>query len=220
MAIQLRIDRVLQGSFELKALNLLFVFQVNCPGCFRYGFPLVNKLHWKYRQSGLNVLGLSTAFEDFEYNTAANTELLLTEMKLVGATRQALGEFYSQAIDFPIAIDRLITGTALATPENIEFVCEAIAGFGSLSSSEQESLRQKASVYLQRNAQTSVTFTLNHLPGTPTFLLVDRNLKLLNGWFGHTSEADMIQQIEKHKGESGSVVAPNFSSEVETRLGD
>jgi len=55
---------------------------------------------------GLNVLGLSTAFEDFEYNTAANTELLLTEMKLVGATRQALGEFYSQAIDFPVAVDQ------------------------------------------------------------------------------------------------------------------
>lgn len=28
MAIQLKIDRVLQGSFDLKALNLLFVFQV------------------------------------------------------------------------------------------------------------------------------------------------------------------------------------------------
>jgi len=77
MAIQPKIDRVLQGSFDLKALNLLFVFQVNCPGCF-LRFFLVNKLHWKYRQSGLNVLGLSTAFEDFEYNTAANTELLLT----------------------------------------------------------------------------------------------------------------------------------------------
>ena len=75
--IQLQIDRVLQGLFELKALNLLFVFQVNCPGCFLYGFPLVNSLYWKYHDSGLNVLGLSTAFEDFEFNTAENTELLL-----------------------------------------------------------------------------------------------------------------------------------------------
>jgi len=68
---------------------------------FIYG-SLVNKLHWKYRQSGLNVLGLSTAFEDFEYNTAANTELLLTEMKLVGATRQALGEFTLKRSTFPL----------------------------------------------------------------------------------------------------------------------
>ena len=133
MAIQLKIDRVLQGSFDLKALNLLFVFQVNCPGCFIYGFPLINKLYWKYRESGLNVLGLSTAFEDFEYNTAANTELLLTQKQTVGATRQALGEDYAQAIDFPIAIDQLTTGTALATPANIELVCAAIAGFSNSS---------------------------------------------------------------------------------------
>jgi len=97
MAIQLKIDRVLQGSFDLKALNLLFVFQVNCPGCFIYGFPRQQAA--LEGQSGLNVLGLSTAF-DFEYNTAANTELLLTEMKLVGATRQALGEFYLKRSTF------------------------------------------------------------------------------------------------------------------------
>jgi hypothetical protein len=198
MAIQLKFDLVLQGSFDLKALNLLFVFQVNCPGCFIYGFPLANKLYWKYRGSGLNVLGLSTAFEDFEYNTAANIELLLTQRQTVGATRQALGENYAQAIDFPIAVDQLTIGTALATPANIELVCEAITGFGSLSKSEQESLRQKVSAYLRRNAQTSATFTLNHLPGTPTFLLVDQNLQLLDGWFGHTPEADVIQRIEKH----------------------
>jgi len=94
MAIQLKIDRVLQGSFDLKALNLLFVFQVNCPGCFIYGFPR-QQAALEVSSVGLNVLGLSTAFEDFEYNTAANTELLLTEMKLVGATRQALGELLS-----------------------------------------------------------------------------------------------------------------------------
>jgi len=85
------------------------VFQVNCPGCFIYGFPR-QQAALEVSSVGLNVLGLSTAFEDFEYNTAANTELLLTEMKLVGATRQALGEFYSQAIDFPVAVDQLTTG--------------------------------------------------------------------------------------------------------------
>jgi hypothetical protein len=176
----------------------LFVFQVNCPGCFIYGFPLVNKLYWKYRESGLNVLGLSTAFEDFEYNTAANTELLLTQRQTVGATRQALGENYAQAIDFPIAIDQLTTGTTLATPANIDLVCEAIASFGNSSRLEQEALRQKVKTYLQKSAQTSATFTLNHLPGTPTFLLVDQNLELLEGWFGHTPEADVIQRIEEH----------------------
>jgi hypothetical protein len=198
MAIQLKIDRVLQGSFDLRALNLLFVFQVNCPGCFIYGLPLVNKLHWKYRYSGLNVLGLSTAFEDFEHNTAANTELLLTEMKLVGATRQALGEFYSQAIDFPIAVDQFTTGAALATSENIEALTETIPDFDRLPRSEQAAVRQKVNAFLQRHVKTSATFTLNHLPGTPTFLLVDQNLQLLDGWFGHTPEVAVTECIEKH----------------------
>jgi peroxiredoxin len=108
MAIQLQIDRILQGSFELQALNLIFVFQVNCPGCFLYGFPFVNKLHERYREAGLNVLGLSTAFEDFELNTAANTELLLTQKQTVGATRQSIGADYELAIDFPIAVVTLI----------------------------------------------------------------------------------------------------------------
>lgn len=196
--VQLRLDCLLQGSFDLRALNLLFVFQVNCPGCFIYGFPFVNSLYWKYRECGLNVLGISTAFEDFAYNTAENTELLLTEKRTVGATRQALGEYYSQAIDFPVAIDQLTTGAELATPENIKFLCKTISGFVSLSSLEQEALRQKVKVYLQRNSKTSATFTLNHLPGTPTFLLVDQKLQLLEGWFGHAPEADVIKRLEKH----------------------
>jgi len=68
------------------------VFQVNCPGCFIYGFPR-QQAALEVSSVGLNVLGLSTAFEDFEYNTAANTELLL--MKLVGKHRQALENFTS-----------------------------------------------------------------------------------------------------------------------------
>jgi hypothetical protein len=196
--IQLRLDQVLQGSVDLQSLSLLFVFQVNCPGCFIYGFPLVNKLYWQYRQSGLNVLGISTAFEDFEENTANNTSLLLTEMRLIGATRLALGEFYSQAIDFPVAVDQLTTGATLTTSENIELLCATIVGFGELPNSEQVALRQQMKAYLQRNGKTSATFTLNHLPGTPTFLLVDQNFQLIESWFGYVPEFDIIQRIEKH----------------------
>lgn len=204
--IRLNIDRVLQGSFDLKPLNLLFVFQVNCPGCFIYGFPLVNQLYQQYKQFGLNVLGLSTAFEDFEYNNAANTVLLLTEMKLVGATRKALGDLYSQAIEFPIAIDQLTTGADLATPENIALLWEAIADSNNSSASEN-AVRQQISAYLHQHVKTSATFTLNRLPGTPTFLLVDQNLQLLDGWFGHKSEVEVIQRIETYLHLANSVAA-------------
>lgn len=198
MAIQLQIDRVLQGSFELQALNLLFVFQVNCPGCFLYGFPFVNKLYAQYREAGLNVLGLSTAFEDFELNTAANTELLLTQKQTVGATRRSIGADYDLVIDFPIAADRLTTGAELATPEQIELLCASMSGSDSLPSQEREALRHRVKAYLLRDSQTSATFTLNNLSGTPSFLLIDRDLQLLEGWFGHISEIEAIERIEKH----------------------
>jgi hypothetical protein len=196
--IQLCIDRILQGTFELQALNLLFVFQVNCPGCFIYGFPLVNKLYWQYRDRGLNVLGLSTAFEDFDYNTAKNTQLLLTEKKTVGATRKALGDDYLQTIDFAIAVDCLTTGLELDTLENMEFFCEAIPDFDLLPKTERDRHRQAVTDYLQRTPKTSSTFFLNQLPGTPTFLLVNQNLQLLEGWFGHSDETAAIALLDKY----------------------
>jgi hypothetical protein len=155
--IQLFVDRTLQGDFELQDLNLLFVFQVNCPGCFIYGFPLMNKLYWQYRERGLNILGLATAFEDFDYNTAENVKLLLAEQKTVGATYKALGERYNQPINFPIAVDVLAS-----------------------------------------DHMTSLTFSQNRLPGTPTFLLIDRDLHLLEGWFGHTPEKLVLELLERH----------------------
>jgi len=117
------------------------VFQVNCPGCFIYGFPR-QQAALEVSSVRLECPGTLNGFEDFEYNTAANTELLLTEMKLVGATRQAL-ENYSQAIDFPVAVDHLTTGAALATPENTEALTETIPDFDRLPKSEQAALRQR-----------------------------------------------------------------------------
>ncbi len=196
MTIRLEIDRVLQGAFDLQALNLLFVFQVNCPGCFLYGFPLVNSLYWQYRDLGLNVLGLSTAFEDFAYNTAMNTELLMTQQQTVGETCKAIGEKYYQAIDFSIAVDKLTTGAELSTPSNIDFLSEN-NNLESLSIAEQSAIRQNMIADLQEITQVSATFTLNQLPGTPTFLLIDQNLELLDGWFGRIPEAEVNQRITR-----------------------
>lgn len=196
--IRLYIDQVLQGTFELKPLNLLFVFQVNCPGCFMYGFPLVNQLYWRYQDSNLNILGLSTAFEDFEYNTAEHTQLLLTQQKTVGATRQAIGNHYPQAIDFPIAVDRLVTGADLDSPDNVDFLMQAIARFNELSLHQQTDLRQNLHRHLQTIEKASATFLLNHLPGTPTFLLFNQQLDLLESWFGHQPEATVIALLDQY----------------------
>ncbi|MBW4607800.1 MAG: hypothetical protein KME22_11375 [Hassallia sp. WJT32-NPBG1] len=196
--IQLCVKQLLQGTFELKELNLFFVFQVNCPGCFMYGFPLANWIYLKYRDSGINVLGIATAFEDFGYNSAENAQLLVRQKKTVGETKKALGEYYSQAIDFPIVVDYLASKSELEYPENLNLLCEAITGFNKLSITEQDEIRQAVKRHLQRTSQTSLTFSLNQLPGTPTFLLVDQNLQLLNGWFGYADEAKVVNLLSSY----------------------
>ena len=52
--IELEIGDELQGKFELKKLNLLLVFQVNCPGCFSYALPFFNKLYSEFNRDGIS----------------------------------------------------------------------------------------------------------------------------------------------------------------------
>ena len=77
--LQLHIDKHIQGNFETKELNLLLMFQVNCPGCFTYALPLFKRLYENYKDEKFSFLALSTAFEDFDKNTLENTTLLVKE---------------------------------------------------------------------------------------------------------------------------------------------
>jgi hypothetical protein len=188
-------DLILQGDFSLGDLNLLFIFQVNCPGCFLYGFPQMEWLYQKCQAQELTILGLATAFEDFEFNTAANVELLLSEQKTIGATKRAIGDLYLQEISFPIASDRLTTGTEINTPENIEFLCQQTANYDQISVDHQIQLKQKIAFNLVRIACTSTTFALNLLPGTPSFILCDRDLQIVDQWFGHIPDRLLLEKV-------------------------
>ncbi len=101
-------EQMLQGDFTIQPINLMLIFQINCPGCFIYALPLAAKLHEQYKDR-INVLGLSTAFEDFELNTAENTKKLLQSGEMVGVTRQYFLqeqiERYRVPLEFAIAFD-------------------------------------------------------------------------------------------------------------------
>jgi hypothetical protein len=217
-------DRILQGDFTLAKsedeLNLFFVFQVNCPGCFIYGFPLVESLHQKYKSRGLRVLGISTAFEDFDYNTSANVELLLSERKLIGATKRAIGDIYdTQSISFPIVSDRLTTGQEVATSDNPIAICREMRDYESLLIEAKLELHRKVAFHFQKLHRTSVTFALNFLQGTPSFILCDRNLGILDRWFGHESEVRVFTRIDKYL-QSDVAIAKVKSSNTANFLAD
>ena len=89
-APSLKVSKWVQGmptniDKEKDNVVLVEVFQVNCPGCFLYGIPEAIEMYKKYHKDGLTVLGVATAFEDFDKNTLENLELLLrSEERRVG----------------------------------------------------------------------------------------------------------------------------------------
>ncbi len=164
----MKLSQVLQGEFYIKGLNLLLVFQVNCPGCFVYALPLAARLHDQYSDR-VNVLGLSTAFEDFSLNTPENTRRLLESGEVVGMTKLYLKQHgesdYSVLIRFPVAFDG-IEGDQSQLPVLRE---------------------QKAPIY----QGVGHTFRANQLQGTPSWILFDKSLTILEQWFGHKSESEV-----------------------------
>lgn len=120
-------SEILQGDFKVaNDLNLLLAFQVNCPGCFIYALPLAETLHNQYGNR-LNVLGLSTAFEDFELNTVDHTKKLLDGGEVIGQTQKYLSQMgevsYSSSISFPIAFDQVGKASEIFTPEDVDYLC-------------------------------------------------------------------------------------------------
>ena len=68
---------------------LVEVFQVNCPGCFLYSIPETIDIYRKYNDKGLTVLGIATAFEDFDKNNLENLQKLLSTGEVIGETYRA-----------------------------------------------------------------------------------------------------------------------------------
>lgn len=182
----------IKEPFLLKKLNLLFVFQVNCPKCFVYGIPTINELFKKYNDNNFGILGLSTAFKDFELNTLENTLLLLEKNLLVGVTQKYLGKEYKHPVLFPVAMDKQISKNEAITEDNIDKICQINYNYNLLTQREKEYFRICAVGYLIRLSSISYTFSMNRLAGTPTFILFDKNMEVIFNSFGSQN----IQQIE------------------------
>jgi hypothetical protein len=196
--LRLKTAAVLQGDFQIRTLNLLLVFQVNCPGCFIYALPLAVRLHQQYGDR-LNVLGLSTAFEDFDFNTADHTRRLLQHGELVGVTQQYFqhhGESsYGVPIPFPVAFDQLGAGDDLFDDADVEHLCRRNLAFIEASEAAQAQTRDRVKRFLGGKSPAAYTFSVNQLQGTPSWLLFDADFKVLAQWFGHLAESQVVAFI-------------------------
>ncbi|AMK77527.1 MULTISPECIES: redoxin family protein [Methylomonas] len=184
---------------------LVAVFQVNCPGCFLSCLPQVLALKQRYAESGLTVLGLATAFEDFDKNNLENLKRLIETGEVVGETLRVLGERgilqhgkLPYRIDFPVAMDRLTKREFGSIESEIDaFISQRLSDLEQEIGLRQPHVRAQVKEYLQMLDYHAETFEFFQLQGTPSYILVDKNGFLAACRFGAYPdlEADILKLL-------------------------
>lgn len=173
---------------------LVEVFQVNCPGCFLYGIPEAINIYNKYRSDGVVVLGVATAFEDFDKNTLENLELLLKTGQVIGDTKEALRQYgkledskLPYKIPFPVAMDNLVKEAEPISESRIKnFIYKQIPDFDSHPEDYKNQIIQRVKDYMKSKEYSAQTFEEYSLQGTPSTIVVDRKGILRDVSFGQT----------------------------------
>jgi thiol-disulfide isomerase/thioredoxin len=172
---------------------LVEVFQVNCPGCFLHGIPEAIDIHKKYKDKGLTVLGMATAFEDFDKNNLQNLEKLVTTGEVVGETYRALAQYgqlrdgnkLPYKIPFPVVMDLLKKESDSLTESKImDFIEANVPDFRSYSEKDRQVLIERVKQYMRSREYSAKTFERYALRGTPSSILVDRKGVLRSTLFG------------------------------------
>ena len=192
---------------EKDHIVLLEVFQVNCPGCFMNAIPEAIEIYNKYKDEGVRVIGLATAFEDFDKNTLENLKMLAETGEVIGETKGALsmngklqdGNKLSYKIPFPLGMDNLTkTSEELSQEKIMEFIYPQIPEFDSQPEDYRNQMIQKVKNYMSSKEYSAETFEKFSLKGTPSTILVDRKGILRDVSFGQAGHIDaMIQKLIK-----------------------
>ena len=203
----LKISKWVQGmdtnlDKEEDNVKLVEVFQVNCPGCFIYGIPEAINIYNKYKSEGLTVLGLATAFEDYDKNTLENLELLLSTGEVIGDTKQGLSQYnqlndgkLQYKIPYPVAMDSLVKENGEPSQEKMNaFINNQIPNFDSQPQEYKDKIYDRVKEYYKSKEFSAETFEMFSLQGTPSTILVDRKGILRDVSFGqHANKASMVK---------------------------
>ncbi|WP_340122159.1 TlpA family protein disulfide reductase [Methylobacter svalbardensis] len=177
---------------------LVEVFQVNCPGCFLYALPQAVSLYQKYSEHGLTVLGIATAFEDFDKNNLENLIRLAEHGEVVGETLRVLSQqgklnagHLPYRIPFPLAMDLLRQRGEVSDNVITNFIQNHMPEFEQQSKAHQQQLRQQVLHYLQPLDYHAETFERFELKGTPSHILVNKQGILRDCAFGTYPELEV-----------------------------
>ena len=208
-APNLKVSEWIQGmdtNFDKEGDNvkLVEVFQVNCPGCFMHSIPEIINIYNKYKGDGLSVMGVATAFEDYDKNTLENLEMLLTTGEVVGDTKQALtqqGQLDDGKLQFkipyPVAMDSLVKEGGEPSMEKMtRFINQQIPNFESQPDEYKNQIYARVKEYYKSKEYSAETFEMYSLQGTPSTILVDRKGILRDVSFGSTANLEsMVQKL-------------------------
>ncbi len=190
---------------EKDKIVLVEVFQVNCPGCFMNAIPEAIEIYNKYKDEGVRVLGIATAFEDFDKNTLENLKMLSETGEVIGETKKALSMYGKLqkdnklpfTIPFPLGMDNLTKINGDASQDQImKFIYAQIPEFDSQPEDYRNQIMQRVKDHFNSKEYSAETFEKFSLQGTPASILVDRKGILRDVSFGQSGHLDsMIQKL-------------------------
>ena len=196
-APNLKISQWVQGldtNLDKQGDNIILVdvFQVNCPGCFMYGIPESIEIYNKYKTEGVSVLGVATAFEDFDKNTISNLELLVKTGEVIGETKKMLSQYgqldgnkLAYKIPYPVAMDSLVKESGDVSKEKMDSMINTqIPNFDAQSEDYKNQIYERVKNYFMSKEYTAETFEMYSLQGTPSNILIDRKGVLRDVSFG------------------------------------
>ena len=170
---------------------LIFIFQINCPGCFLYGIPEILDVFEKLQGQAFKIWGLATAFEAFSKNNLRNLEKLLKNKEVFGETFEVLDqkEMLEQGklpyiIPFPVAWDKIEKFEEDIEDSTEKILQRDIADFEKYSESFKITIRRQIRSYLKNKRFYAKTFERYELQGTPSSLLLDKQGCLRYKFFG------------------------------------
>lgn len=165
-------------SEQIGKVVVIEVIQVNCAGCFSHGLPTAIGLSRKFPKDQVVVFGVGTAFEDFRVNTLENLKLLMSQNKVVGAPKEALGQLLLPGdmlpykIEIPMAMDyvekREITEALIEKNLKANDLYEICSPAGKIL------MKRRIIEALEENRYIAKLFTEFQLEGTPSTIVIDK----------------------------------------------
>ena len=196
-APELQLQTWVQGepsniSDHLGKVILIEVFQVNCAGSFVHALPEAIRLHELFEQDNFIVLGVATAFENFDVNTLDNLKRLIETGEVVGEPLRQLantdfmnGNKLDYSLPFPVAMDKLVENKEAITEEKIlAFIESQIPDYNSWPEDKKTPVHKQALDYLKSKTHNALTFETYQLQGTPSTILIDKHGILRDVSFG------------------------------------